>query len=67
MTSSLLSDAVLCFSKFHPNKRRHTVSFDNLDEIDDIDVDDVTTDDDDDDDDIIAPEASKTKPIVHGK
>ena len=57
---------MLCFSKFHPNKRRHTVSFDNLDEIDDIDVDDVTTDDDDDDD-IIAPEALEPKQLMHGK
>jgi len=58
MLSCLLRDVLLCVSKFHPNKRRHTVSFDNLDEIDDIDDDVATADDDDDDG--IAPEAAET-------
>jgi len=38
-----------CYSKFHPfSQRRHTVSVDNLEE---LDIDELPSDDDDDDDD----------------
>jgi len=63
--------AVKYFSQFHPNKlRRHTVSFDNLDDVENMSSSDG--DDDDDDgyvtrrDEVIDTDAD-TNPLVHGK